>query len=175
MALQNSDLLVVERGGVRYQMTASDIADFLGAVRDFSVADIAARDGLSDLKIGDRVFVSDASADGTVTSGWAIYRVQSTGPNVFEKIQEGEGLDVVGAGNTDLGYTPSPTNGTVTSSTGNDTVIPAVTGTNAGLATPAMLNNSHAAVTLAGTSASNPLTLSGQELGFDIGQLDPLP
>ena len=46
MALQNSDLFIVERAGERYNMTADQIADFVGAVRDFSAADIAARDAL---------------------------------------------------------------------------------------------------------------------------------
>lgn len=34
---------------------------------------------------------------------------------------------------------------------------------------------SHDAVSLAGTSSSNPITISGQQLGFDIGALDPAP
>ena len=42
-----------------------------------------------------------------------------------------------GGGATDLGYTPSPTNGTVTSSTGSGATIPLADGTNAGLFTPA--------------------------------------
>ena len=41
-----------------------------------------------------------------------------------------------GGGATDLGYTPSPTNGTVTSSTGSGATIPLADGTNAGLFTP---------------------------------------
>jgi len=42
-----------------------------------------------------------------------------------------------GGGVTDLGYIPSPTNGTVTSSTGSSAVILLADGTNAGLITPA--------------------------------------
>jgi hypothetical protein len=42
-----------------------------------------------------------------------------------------------GGGNTDLGYTPSPTNGIVTSSTGTDATLPLADATNAGLITPA--------------------------------------
>ena len=34
---------------------------------------------------------------------------------------------------------------------------------------------SHAAATLAGSAATNPLTLSGQQFGFDIGQLTAAP
>ena len=41
------------------------------------------------------------------------------------------------SGATDLAYTPSPTNGTVTSSTGNDAVVPLADATNAGLLKPA--------------------------------------
>jgi len=42
-----------------------------------------------------------------------------------------------GGGNTNLGYTPSPTNGIVTSDTGTDATIPLANATNAGLLTPA--------------------------------------
>jgi len=42
-----------------------------------------------------------------------------------------------GGGNTDLGYTPSPTNGIVTSSTGTDATLPLANATNAGLLKPA--------------------------------------
>jgi len=41
-----------------------------------------------------------------------------------------------GGGSTDLSYTPSPTDGTVTSSTGTDATIPLADGTNAGLLSP---------------------------------------
>jgi hypothetical protein len=46
---------------------------------------------------------------------------------------------IINAGNTftDLGYTPSPTNGIVTSSTGVDATLPLASGTNAGLMAPA--------------------------------------
>lgn len=40
------------------------------------------------------------------------------------------------SGATDLAYTPSPTQGTVTSSTGTDAIIPLADGTNAGLLSP---------------------------------------
>lgn len=95
MALQVSDLFLVERAGVQYQMTANQIADFVGAVRDFTVADIAARNLLIGLKVGDRVFVTNATADSTVTSGWAVYRVASIAPIVYQKIQEQESMDIV--------------------------------------------------------------------------------
>jgi hypothetical protein len=44
--------------------------------------------------------------------------------------------NITGGGATNLGYTPSPTDGTVTSSTGTDATIPLATGTNAGLLSP---------------------------------------
>jgi hypothetical protein len=49
----------------------------------------------------------------------------------INQIAPGEG------GNTNLGYTPSPTNGIVTSDTGTDATIPLANSTNAGLLTPA--------------------------------------
>jgi hypothetical protein len=79
------------------------------------------------------------------------------------------------------------------SSTGTDATIPAGNGTNAGLLVPAQFNKlanitvtgavnldslataSHAAVTLAGTTNTNPLTLSGQVVGFSISQLTAAP
>lgn len=177
MPLTQTDLFIVERGGVQYQMTADQIANFVGAVRDYTVADITARDALTGVNVGDRVFVTDASSEADVDSGWAVYRVQSTGPNTFAKIQEQEGLDVIAAGGTNLAYTPAPTQGTVTSSTGNDAVIPAVTGTNAGLATPQMLTDSHAPASTSGTTATNPITIvpSTQVLSFSLGSLTALP
>ncbi|MEM1337262.1 MAG: hypothetical protein AAGF96_05905 [Bacteroidota bacterium] len=95
MPLQSSDLLIVERGGVQYKMSPTELADFIGANQDHTVADIAARNLLTEVKVGDRVFVTDATADATVDAGWAVYRVQSTSPIVYEKIQEQEGLDLV--------------------------------------------------------------------------------
>jgi hypothetical protein len=93
--LQNTDLFIVERAGVRYKMTADQIADFVGAIRDYTVLTIAERNALTGLKIGDRIWVADATPDSSVTIGWAIYRVQSTGPNVFFKIQEQESMDLI--------------------------------------------------------------------------------
>ena len=176
MALQNSDLFIVERAGERYNMTADQIADFVGAVRDFSAADIAARDALPDLRVGDRIFVTDATADADVDAGWAIYRLQSTGPNVFEKVQEQESLDVVIS--IDLGYAPGATSGTVTNSTGGaSAVIPAVTSTDAGLATPAMLAMAHVAASAGQTNTTNPIVIdsSTQVATFNVAQLSPLP
>lgn len=173
--LQSNDLFIVERGGVQFQMTADQIAEFVGAVNDYTAADISERDSLTGLKVGDRVFVSDATADSTVNSGWAVYRAQSIGPIVYEKIQEQESLDVSVSG-SNLGYTPSAGQGTITNSGGDDAVIPLADATNAGLASPAMFNNSHVAATSGLTSATNPVNVSGsQSITFSVTQLDPLP
>ncbi len=175
MALQSTDLFIVERAGVQYQMDANQIADFVGAVRDYTVADIAARDALSNLKIGDRVFVTDASSEGDVDSGWAIYRVASIGPNVFEKIQEQESMDIVVSGATNLSITRDAVSVTVESDTGTNAVIPLADVTNAGLMSPSAFNNIHAPATTGLTAASNPINISGQELTFGITQLTALP
>jgi hypothetical protein len=81
----------------------------------------------------------------------------------------------------------------VVSSSGDDATLPAANATNAGLMVPsqfaklgnigisqpinidAVASAAHAAVTLAGTTTTNPLTLSGQTLGFSISQLSLAP
>jgi len=175
MALQNSDLFIVERAGERYNMTADQIADFVGAVRDFTAPDIDGRDLLTDPVVGDRIFVTDASADPDVDAGWAIYRLQSVGPNVYEKVQEQESMDVAIA--VDLGYTAGATSGTITNTAGAPAVIPAVTATEAGLATPALLNASHVAASAGQTNTTNPIVIDSatQVATFNVAQLSPLP
>lgn len=175
MALQNTDLFIVERAGVQYNMTADQIADFVGAVNDTTAADIAARDSLTGLKVGDRVFVTDASADPTVASGWAVYRLQSTGPDVYAKIQEQESMDLVITTASNLGYTASAASGVITNDNGTNATIPLADGTNAGLASPAMFTNTHVAATTGLTTAANPINIAGQELTFGITQLTALP
>jgi len=80
----------------------------------------------------------------------------------------GTTLSATGSGGaTDLGYIASPTNGTVTSTTGGSATIPVVNGTNAGLATPSIFTNSHAAATV----TDGPLvdfTLTGQNISATI-------
>lgn len=192
MALQGSDYFLIERGSTVYNILGSDILAYVQAnvgTSEYDVADITARNALANLSTGDRVFVADASADATVSTGWAIYIWRGS---AFTKVAEEEGLDVV-AGGADLGYTAAPTQGTVTSSSGTNAILPLANGTNAGLLAPAdftklgnitvtgsvnldSLNTaSHAAATLAGTTNSNPLTLSGQQLGFSISQLTAAP
>lgn len=73
------------------------------------------------------------------------------------------------AGTTNLTYTPSATNGTIVSDTGTDAIIPSVTVTDAGLATPSLLANSHVPVTT--TAGTVTITQSGtdnQTLKADI-------
>ena len=192
MAVQGSDYFIVERAGAVYNALASDILAYVQAnvgTTEYDVADIAARNALTGLSTGDRVFVLDASSDATVTSGWAIYVWRGA---AFTKVAEQEGLDVV-VGGADLSYTASATQGVVVSSSGTDATIPAGNGTNAGLMVPAQFDKlanisvtgavdldavnaaSHTAVTLAGSTNTNPLTISGQVIGFSISQLTAAP
>ena len=192
MALQGSDYFMIERGGSVYHTLGSDILAYIQAnigSTQFEVANIAARNALTGLTVGDRVFVIDATGDATVTAGWAIYVWRGS---AFTKVAEQEGLDVV-IGGANLSYTASPTQGVVVSSTGDDAIIPAANGTNAGLMLPAQVDKlahvsvtqavdldamegaSHAAVTLVGSTNTNPLTRSGQQLGFSISQLTAAP
>ena len=193
MAIQSSDNFIIDRGGTAFRALASDIRDYideeLGTVAEYPVANIAERNALTGLNIGDRVFVNDATGDATVTSGWAIYIWRGS---AFSKTAEEEGLDVV-VGGADLSYTASPTQGVVVSSSGDDATLPAANGTNAGLMVPAQFTKlgnigisqpinidavaaeAHPAVTLAGTTTTNPLTLSGQTVGFSISQLSLAP
>ena len=192
MALQGSDYFIIERGGSVYHTLGSDILAYIQAnigSTQFEVANIAARNALTGLTVGDRVFVIDATGDATVTAGWAIYVWRGS---AFTKVAEQEGLDVV-VGGANLSYTPSATQGIVVSSTGDDAVIPAANGTNAGLMLPTQVNKlshvsvtqpvdldaiegaSHAAVTLTGSTNTNPLARSGQQLGFSISQLTAAP
>lgn len=192
MAVQGSDSFMISRGGTLYKALASEILSYVESqigTSEFDVADITARNALSNLSVGDRVFVVDATADATVDSGWAIYVWRGA---AWTKMAEQEGLDVV-AGGTNLGYSAGTSNGVVASSTGTDATIPLADGTNAGLISAAektkvghltvtaatdldaMRTASHAAVTLSGSASTNPLTLSGQTLGFSIANLTSAP
>ena len=64
-----------------------------GGAPNIVVADIPARDALTDLTVGQLILVIDASDDETVTSGAATY-VYRSGPT-FTKISEAESMDVV--------------------------------------------------------------------------------
>jgi hypothetical protein len=192
MAVLGSDKFAIDRSGTLY---SQDMASVLAYVRsnlgtsEYNVADITARNALAGMSVGDIAYVVDASADATVTSGWAVYMWQGA---AWSKISEQESIDVV-QGGTDLSYTPSAANGIVVSSTGTDATIPAATNTAAGLLTPAQFDklqfisvttginldtlqaNSHAAVTTAGSANTNPIVVTGQQLSFSIANLTAAP
>lgn len=191
-AAWNGDTGAASKNAIYDQFIALDNKiDALGT-NEHEAADIAARDALTGIVVGDKVFVTDASADATVVSGWAIYRANSVGPVTWFKIAEGESLDIT-VSTPDLGYTASATQGVVTNTAGGDATLPAATSTNAGLMVPAQFTklgnitvtgavnldtistNDHVAVTTAGTATTNPITLTGQELGFSISALATAP
>ena len=195
MAVQGSDYLMISRGGVLYKILVSELGSFIGTLfgtTNYIVADITARNALDGtLSLGDVVKVNDATADGSVTTGWALY--QWLGTATWSKIAEEESLDISVGGATNLSYSASATNGVVTSDTGSDATIPAANGTNAGLLVPAQFDKlafvtvtgainldnilaaSHAAVTTSGSASSNPITVSGQALSFSIANLTAAP
>jgi len=90
----------------------SDAIDGLISV-ERNVADIAARNTLSDKRDQQNVYVANASADPTVSGGWAIYKyILAT--TSWIKIAEGESIDVdfsqyatKTAGELEIDYTPS--------------------------------------------------------------------
>lgn len=168
--LLGTDLFIVERGGVQYQMNSDLLKVFLQS--NYITADITARDGLS-LDVGDEVYVVDASADATVSAGGAKYIYDGTN---FIKTAEDESMDVVIAP-TDLSYTASPTGGLIENTSGSGAPIPIVDATNSGLATPQMINDSHVKAFAALTPATNPVLVNSlnQEIGFSISGLNPLP
>ena len=193
MGLQSSDHFAISRAGTLYKVAGSDILAFVQenvGTSQFEVPNIAGRNALTGMSLGDRIFVTDATGDATVNSGWAIYVYRSAG--VFTKVAEQEGLDVV-VGGTNLSYTAGASNGILVSSTGDDATIPAVDASNAGLMLPAhrtkldhitvtqavdldaMKTASHAAVTTAGTANSNPIVATGQVLSFSIANLTTAP
>lgn len=194
MALQGSDLFMISRAGTHYSLAGSEVLAYVRAnigTNEYRVADITARNALnSQMSLGDSVLVDDATGDATVNTGWAIY--QWLASNTWMKVGEQEGLDV-SAGGANLAYTAGAGNGIVTSDSGSDATIPAVTASEAGLSLPAhkakldfltvtagtdldaMRTASHAAVTLAGAANTNPLTLTGQQIGLSIANLTAAP
>lgn len=195
MAVQGSDYFMISRAGALYKILGSEILSYIQSnvgTAEYKVADIAARNALnSSMSLGDRVMVDDATADGTVTAGWALYQWISSG--TWRKIAEQESIDVSISATTNLSYNANPTNGIVVSDTGTDATVPLADGTNAGLLSPAQHTKlgfiavtqavdldaletaSHAEVTLAGSGSTNPLTLTGQQLGFSIVNLTAAP
>lgn len=130
--------------GVRSGLATTDQTSIVNAINElhgevdalgtteFTAADITARDALTGLTVGDKVFVTDASTEADVASGWAIYRVQSTGPVVFTKVAEQESLDVAIVANLSLGTIDGTTVG-VDIDTGTDVTLPSATATDAGV------------------------------------------
>lgn len=195
MAVQGSDFFVISRAGAHYKVLASELLAYIQSMvgtSEYRVANIAARNALDGtLSVGDRVMVDDATADGTVTTGWALY--QWLGASTWRKIAEQEGVDVSISAATNLSATPSATQIVIVSDTGNDATIGLGDGTNAGLISPAqftklaniavtgpvnldtILAAMHTAVTTAGTAASNPIQVSGQVLSFSISALTSAP
>jgi hypothetical protein len=193
MAVQGADQFLIARAGTHYKVLGSDILAYVQAnvgTSEYEVANITARNALANLSVGDRVFVTDATTDATVSSGWAIYVYR--GASTWTKVAEQEGLDVV-VGGADLSYTSGAANGIVVSSSGADATIPAATGSIAGLMVPAQFNKlgfltvtaatdldamrtaSHAPATTSGSAATNPVTISGQAIGFSIANLTTAP
>ncbi len=179
MALQNTDLFIVERAGVQYNMTADQIADFVGAIKDYTAADFTALTnetytGAADVKAGDRIFVTDASGDPNVDSGWAVYRYDGA---AYQKVQEQESMDLVIVANTNLDTTLSAASIVITNDNGTDATIPLADGTNAGLMSPTQFNNQHVPAVTGLTAATNPINIvpATQELTFGIDQLQDLP
>lgn len=183
MALQATDLFIVERSGVQYQMTSAQIADFVGAVRDLtatSYSNMLAGTfvGGDSAKAGDRVFIADASGDPDVDAGYAGYRVNSISPIDVTKIYEQESMDVVvTGGTTNLSVTRNASSVVIENDNGDNATIPLADGTNAGLMPPAAFSNSHSPSSSGLTAATNPVVVnaSSQEVTFNITQLDPLP
>lgn len=193
MALQGSDLFAISRAGTLYKLLGSDILAYIQAnvgTSEYEVATIAARNALTGLSVGDRVLVNDATGDATVSSGWAIYVYRA--PSTWTKMAEAEGLDVV-VGGCDLTYTSGASNGIVVSSNGADATLPAASASIAGLMLPAQFSKlafltatastdldairtaSHAAATVSGSASTNPVTISGQAIGFSIANLTTAP
>lgn len=176
MPLQNTDLFIVERNGVHHHWTADQLNAFINAGQDLtalSYADLLTETfiGGRAASVGDKVFINNADGDPTVDAGFAIYRISGLSPLAFDKIQEGESLDLI-VNATDLNYVASAAGGDVTNTNGNGFSIPLATTTLAGLQSPADKAKVHDAATV---QAATPLTISGQSIGFNIAQLPALP
>ena len=200
MALQETDKLLAFRNGEHYKFSGTEIIDLVSnalGTSEHSVEDIGERDTLiasSAISNGDSIYVKDASADVTVATGWAIYRVVTKTPLLLSKIASEEDLDVL-ITTTDLTVTVSATNMVIENSDGTDAVLPVATPTTAGLMSPthvallgllsvtgavdldALATDSHKKAFAGGTATTNPITVDAttQEIGFDIDALDPLP
>jgi hypothetical protein len=194
VAVISTDVFAISRAGALYRAPLSDVLAYIQAntgTSEYRVATIAARNALTNLSVGDRVMVDDATGDATVTVGWALYMWLAA--STWRKIAEQEGMDVSFSVATNLSYIAAAGQGTVASDTGTDAVIPAVTISNAGLMLPTdkvktdhltvtaatnldlIRDNSHAPVTATGTPATNPIEVVGQTLTFNIAALASAP
>ncbi|MEQ1499421.1 MAG: hypothetical protein ABL914_12260 [Novosphingobium sp.] len=139
MAFNGSDYFQISRAGTNYKCLGSDVLAYVQSnlgTAEYRVADITARNALNaQLSAGDRVMVDDATLDGTVIAGWALY--QWLASNTWRKIAEQESLDITVGGATNLSYTAGPLQGIVVSDSGSDAILPAADAVNAGLMLPA--------------------------------------
>jgi hypothetical protein len=88
--------------------------------------------------VGDRLTpTTDGKAISNTTGPLVAHQAGSSDEFVLASVVSIRGAGGSGGGNTNLGYTASPTDGTVTSDTGNNATLPLVDGTNAGLMAPA--------------------------------------
>ena len=134
-------------GKALFQQIITALETIPGSVQSV-VADITARDALASPASGDLAYVTDASADATVTSGAALYAYDGA---AWQKIAEFESLDV----QTDLAFAnQTATTADVTSSTGANATLTGATNSLAGLATAAQITNIESLVALSGLAAN---------------------
>lgn len=194
MAIQLTDKLIIARGGTNYHVDATVLVQLMASTfgtNEFEAATYADVATITGMSIGDTAMCADASGDPTVTVGWAIYQYNGT---AWIKISEQESLDVV-VPDTDLSNTPTPTNITVHSSTGNDTILPLGTAVNSGLLAPADFTKlqfitvtgavdldelwlkRHVKAVPDGAATDNPINIDAvtQVVQFNIAQLTALP
>ncbi len=193
MAISTSDFFVAERGGVPYKLTGQEFLNFFKSnfgTTDYRVADIAARNALSDLSVGDIVLVDDATSDASVDVGWAMYR--NLGAGTWTKFAEEESTDIIIT--SDLSTTTSVNTVTINNAGGTDATIAAASNTAAGVMSAtdfvklgfitvtgavdldSIATNSHVAATTAGATPTNPINVdANQVFSFSIAQLASLP
>ena len=136
-----TDKIIIKSGSTTGTKTPDELyAYFLtkGIRPETSVLTVPALLALTGVLADQSFFVQDATGDPTVTAGWALYRSTVSNPSSISqyiKIAEQEALDVQVV--VDLGYTPSATDGVVTSNLGQNATLPLATASNAGLLSPA--------------------------------------
>lgn len=138
--------LFANNGGTGNTFTATGSPTFTGSQPDFIILTFSqvagwVPTGASTINIdgiGNSPLVRDDGTDlqaGDIIGGFRYVCAYSASVG-YRMI--GVGISGGSGGATNLGYTPSPTNGIVTSDTGTDATLTLVDGTNAGLASPAM-------------------------------------